>query len=83
MPDLREEELRFKVSVDLMAKLDAVRQAKGFESRGDLLIPILEEMVRKEIHAAKVLLRIARINPLLADESGSGDVLGGSEGNAR
>ena len=79
MPDIREEELRFKVSVDLMQMLDAVRQAKGYESRGDLLIPILEEMVRKEIHAATVLLRIARINPLVTDKKRKSDVLGGDE----
>lgn len=72
MADLREEELRFKISVELMQMLDAVRQSKGYENRGDLLIPMLEEMVRKEVHAATVLLRIARINPLLAEERRNG-----------
>lgn len=79
MPELREEELRFKVPADLMQMLDAVRQAKGYESRGDFLIPQLWEMVNREVHAATVLLRIARINPLLMDRPRNDDGLGGGQ----
>ena len=77
MPELREEELRFKVPADLMQMLDAVRQAKGYESRGDFLIPQLWEMVNREVRAATVLLRIARINPLVTDDARKVNVIGG------
>lgn len=63
-------ELRCMIPADLMQRLDAVAQSKGCESRADWLVPVLEAEVRRELHAAIGLLRMVRINPLAADDTG-------------
>ena len=57
-------ELRIDVPAELMQRLDAVMQAKGMTARHQLVVPLLEEAIAKELHAATVLLRMCRINPL-------------------
>lgn len=63
-------ELRCMIPADLMQRLDAVARSKGFESRTDWLVPVLEAEVQREVHAAIGLLRMVRINPLAADADG-------------
>lgn len=67
MSDLRDTELRGNVPRRLMELVDAVAQAKGYQSRFDWLVPLLEAEVAREVHAATLLLRMARINPLESD----------------
>ena len=69
MNDLRDTELRGNIPRRLMELLDAVAHAKGFQSRFDWLVPLLEAEVAKEVHAATLLLRMARINPLASDDN--------------
>lgn len=69
MADPRDAELRFNVSTETMTLIDALMQAKSCGSRADLLIPVIEAFIQKEIHEATVLLRIARINPLVPDRN--------------
>lgn len=69
MSDLRDTELRGNIPRRLMELVDAVAQAKGFQSRFDWLVPLLEAEVAREVHAATLLLRMARINPLASDDA--------------
>ena len=63
-------ELRGQVPRRLMELIDALQQADGHSSRMDWVIPVLQREVDARIHGATLLLRIARINPLLMDASG-------------
>lgn len=63
-------ELRGLVPMSLLQRLDAIQLADGAESRMDVIIPVLEEFALKRLHAATVLLRTARVNPLLPDALG-------------
>ena len=49
---------------EVMQRLDAVAQSKGCESRADWLVPVLQAEIERELRAATLLLRMARINPL-------------------
>lgn len=57
-------ELRIDVPADLIQRLDAVMQARGLKSRAEYVTPLLEQAIAKEVHAATLLLRMCRINPL-------------------
>lgn len=69
MSDLRDTELRGNIPRRLMELVDAVAQAKGYQTRFDWLVPLLEAEVAREVHAATLLLRMARINPLASDDA--------------
>ena len=68
MNDLRDSELRGNVPKRLMQLIDALKQAKGLQNNMDVVIPVLEEYVERELHIATLLVRMARGNP---DESES------------
>lgn len=57
-------ELRIDVPVELIQRLDAVMQSKGMTARAQYVVPLLEAAISKEVHAATLLLRMCRINPL-------------------
>lgn len=63
MAESRDIEIRFNATRTLATRLDALVQAKGLGGRADLLLPLIESMVEREIHEAIVLLRCAGINP--------------------
>ena len=69
MNDLREAELRGNVPKRLLQLIDALQQARGHTNRMDVVIPVLEAYVERELHAATLLVRMARGNP---DDSESG-----------
>lgn len=60
-------ELRCLIPAELMQRLDAVMRSKGCDSRADWLIPVLEAEIAKEVHAATLLLRMCRVNPLATE----------------
>jgi hypothetical protein len=62
-------ELRVDVPAELMQRLDAVMQAKGMTARHQWVVPVLEEAIAREVHAATLLLRMCRINPLLGGKA--------------
>lgn len=70
-PGPRDGELRGMVSMDLLAKLDAIAQA---ENKGRTRMDIVEEVMMKycddKIHAAKVLMRMVGGNPSLSEPVG-------------
>lgn len=63
MAEPRDTEIRFNATRTLASRVDALVQSKNPQGRGELLIPLIEEMVAREVHAAIILLRIAGINP--------------------
>lgn len=63
MNDLREAELRGNVPKRLLQLIDALQQARGHTNRMDVVIPVLEAYVERELHAATLLVRMARGNP--------------------
>lgn len=67
MASPREVELRINITSELAQRIDAVVMAEGLTCRGDLVIPVLEELTLRKLHAATVLLRVLRINPLSPD----------------
>ena len=71
MAEPKDADLRFNVTLTLMRRIDALVQAKGFAGRGDLLTPLIEAFVTKEIHEATLLLRMAGINPLATEPVGT------------
>ena len=72
MSDLREAELRGNVPKRLLQLIDALQQARGHTNRMDVVIPVLEEYVERELHFATLLCRMAGVNP--SDSEASGDV---------
>ena len=66
MAESKDQELRGNVTKSFMQLLDAVAQADGM-GRVEWLVPVLEAEIRRRIHAASVLCRIAGINPLHSD----------------
>lgn len=63
MAETRDSEIRFNVSRRLAQLIDALVQSKGLQGRAELLTPIIEALVDKELHEATILLRMAGINP--------------------
>jgi len=63
MAEPRDSEIRFNVSRRLAQLIDALVQSKGLQGRAELLTPIIEALVDKELHEATILLRMAGINP--------------------
>jgi metal-responsive CopG/Arc/MetJ family transcriptional regulator len=59
----RDIEIRFSVTRTMAQRIDALVQAKGLQGRSDLLTPVIQTLLEKEIHEAIVLLRCAGINP--------------------
>lgn len=64
-------ELRGQVPRRLMELIDALTQADGHSSRMEWVIPVLEKEVNARVHGATLLLRIAGINPLAREPSGT------------
>ncbi len=62
-------ELRVDVPTELIQQLDAVMQSKGMKARADYVVPLLVADIAREVHAATLLLRMCRINPLLTEQS--------------
>ena len=60
-------ELRIDIPLELAQLLDAVVLSKGLKKRADYCVPVLRAAIDAEVHAATVLLRCARINPLAAE----------------
>lgn len=71
MSEVREAELRGNVPKRLLQLIDALQQARGHTNRMDVVIPVLEEYVERELHFATLLCRMAGVNP--ADSASSGD----------
>lgn len=66
----KEIDLRFDVTKQLAQRIDALVQASGLKNRGELLTPVIEEFVKKEIHKSILLLRMCEINPQAAEAVG-------------
>lgn len=64
-------ELRGQVPRRLMELIDALTQADGHSSRMEWVIPVLQREVDARVHRATLLLRIAGINPLARESSGT------------
>lgn len=64
-------ELRGQVPRRLMELIDALTQADGHSSRMEWVIPVLQREVDARVHGATLLLRIAGINPLAREPSGT------------
>ena len=58
-------ELRIYIPNELATRIDAIAMINNLSDRAKFCNPILEKAVAEEIHKATVLLRCARINPLL------------------
>ena len=66
----KEIDLRFDVTKQLAQRIDALVQASGLKNRGDLLTPVIEAFVNKEIHKSILLLRMCEINPQAVEVAG-------------
>lgn len=75
MSDLRDTELRGNVPKRLLQLIDALQQARGHTTRMDVVIPVLQEYVERELHAATLLVRMARGNPDDSETDGLDPVL--------
>lgn len=62
-------ELRIDIPNEMAQLLDAVVMSKKFSKRADFCLPVLQKEIDRELHAATVLLRCARINPLASESS--------------
>lgn len=65
-------ELRVDIPDELAKRIDALMMVNRLKSRAEYVVPELTKAVEEEFHRATVLLRCAGINPLAADERGTG-----------
>lgn len=66
MAEVRDTEFRGNVPKRLLELIDACAQAEGI-GRMEWAIPILEAEVKRRLHMATVLCRMAGINPTTVD----------------